>query len=555
MFRSLGNFVARHWLAVLACWVAIMVVTHWFAPRWNDVMHDGDFAYLPANMPSVEGETMMSRAFPAQKSKSSVAIIIARSDSRLGPADLDWSDKLTEYLASHREGMPIVDIWNRNVEVVGDKLISKPTKAGQATVVLLQLTNEFTAAGNIVVIDRLKELIRDFTKQSPRPKGLELGISGSAALGADNISSANESIRNTERTTVVLVVLILLLVYRAPVLVAAPLVTIALSLSLSTDLLAALTQVDRLPGFEWWNFKIFTTTRIFIVVILFGAGTDFCLFLISRFKEELDHGLLAREAIIESVAQVGAALVGSAFTTICGLGMLFFASFGKFTNSGPAIALSLFITLLACLTFAPALLVAFGNGVFWPFASRHARLVSARVTGDAERRQMLGRFWIWVGELVTRRPTPILLVSVLLLTPVAIAGWEVRISYDLINELSPTRDSVRGAALANKFFPAGETSPLTILALREDKPFNTKEGERDISDLSKMFYGFESSTGEDEIVSVRSLMEPLGDRPGYVQPFSAAGLRRLTARKHSAPGRCSSRRRRALRIGSRGSIW
>ncbi len=272
MFDRLGEFIARYWLLVIGAWAGLVVGVHLVAPRWQDVAQDGDLAYLPNQMPSVQGERLMAEAFPQLREKSQIAVVVERRDGALKAEDVQLADQLSQRFEQLGDELPLVDVLDHNTEIIGDKLTSRITPEGQATLVVLRLSNEFMATDNVRVLNAVLGVLAEVRKSASYPQGLDLGVTGSAALGGDTLRSAAESIRNTEWTTIGLVILILLLVYRAPVLAIIPLVSIGLSFLLSTDLLALLTQVKRIEGFSWWDFKVFTTTKIFIVVILFGAG-------------------------------------------------------------------------------------------------------------------------------------------------------------------------------------------------------------------------------------------------------------------------------------------
>ena len=177
----------------------------------------------------------------------------------------------------------------------GRKLTSHGGRHGQATLVMLKLRTESMAVQNMDLIEGIEATLERSRHESDFPPGLQLGITGSAAVGADMLFAAEESIHNTEWTTVALVVVILLLVYRAPGLVLVPLVTIFASLELSTGLIALLARLGQ--RVEWFDFQVFRTTKIFIIVVLFGAATDYCLFLVARYREELQHGLTPPEAL------------------------------------------------------------------------------------------------------------------------------------------------------------------------------------------------------------------------------------------------------------------
>lgn len=527
MYGRLANLVTRHWLIVILFWIGLAVGLNAIAPVWDDVTNDGDLAYMPAEMTSVRGEQLLARAFPNAKSKSQVALVIERPDGPLQPADYKVANRLAEkFKAGTEPRLPIADVWTADSDIVGEKLISPVSPdTGQATIVVLLLTNEFMATHNILVLEAVNQVLAEARQSADFPSGLRLGVSGSAAIGGDMLTSAKESIDNTEVTATILVVVFLLLVYRAPLLVVIPLTAIVISVLVSMDVVALLAYYS--GRVSWLNFKVFKTTKIFIIVLLFGSGTDFCLFLIARYREELKRGLDRAAAIWRTVSQTGDALVASALTTVAGLLMMYFADFGKFSYSGPAIGVCLLFTLATCLTLAPAMLYAAGGIVFWPFKQpAPAAIPMAAANPRSISSHGAGHIWTWISRQIVRRPGLILIVAVALMIYPATQGIEVPLTYNLLNELQDDRSSVVGTDMLRRHFLPGETGPLTIVAFQENGRFDTKQGERKIAELTKVLHD------TDGVANVRSYAEPLGDEPGLFNPLSARGRRKMAAKRH-----------------------
>lgn len=429
----------------------------------------------------------------------------------LAPALKDASP--TQFIPETAAELPILDVWTWRDDDFGAKL---GAKHDHARLVVLQLSNEFMATQNIEVLELVEQEllpVRQFAAQlgvsnaEDPAAGVQVGISGSAAVGGDMLRSAQESIKHTEVFTIVIVVAILLCVYRSPLLVIVPLITIWVALQVAMGTVALLTQLHLVDGFHWWDLKVFTTTKIFIVVILFGSGTDFCLFLISRYREELEHGYEKAIANARALAAIADALIASAMTTILGLSMMFFADFGKYRNSGPVIALCLFVTLMACLTLAPALLRACGLWLFWPAKIK----VRTGETSGA-----LDWFWHKTARWIVAYPIPILIGSVLIMFPAAWHGLSSgdNVTYDFLSGLADASPSKSGTKLLQQHFPVGESGPLTVVVKRSfDDPkdnFNETHGEgrKELAKLSELLH-------IDGVTSIRSVIDPRGEqRPG-----------------------------------------
>jgi len=499
MFSLLSGVVIRRpWLVVLG-WLALTAGLYQFAPGWDQVAKDDDVRFFPPEYLSVIGQDLLERGFLKDASISQIVVVYERKNGRVTQGDLSYIEEVAarfyQFAQSHPE-LGINKLDTHRSPVIGPRLIGTTADGGaQAVLTIVRLNGTHLSKKTRVAVDSTLEWLKQ--ERPEPPSGLTMAVTGSAVMGRDSNTAANESIKNTTNSTIALVVLILLIVYRSPLLAMIPLVTIALSVFVSLQLIAMLTWVPSL------GFQVIKITRVFVVVVLFGAGTDYCLFLIARYSEELRRGRSRPAALREAINQVGAALVASAGTVIVGLGMLYFSSFAKVKYTGPTIALSLAVALLAALTLAPAMLSLLGGAIFWPFRAPHRSAGTAGELASPDALPATG-FWVRVADLVVNYPLAILSVCLLVLAPLAVAGARTRSNHSQLSDLDPDRLSVIGANAVRRYFPVGELSPATALIDNPGVDFRSPRGREAVRQISHRLQAI------DNVADIRSLTQPRG---------------------------------------------
>ncbi len=571
MFETLGKLVSRTWPLLLVAWLAVLVGLKWVAPAWKDVAADGEFAFLPKDSPSRVAEDLFRNGWD-EPLASNVVIVVRRT-----PAGLLESDKafINDVLQKELEAIADKDREARirqkqvllksksspeiseestaseekyiTIRTLSDKSVGRllNSEDKQASLVLIELPTEFLDARNKPLIQEIEKLIGKIDRHGKRqagelhsegrppteriPPGLDLALSGSATVGRDMILAAEESSSRTELWTVGLVLLLLALIYRAPLMAFIPLMTVAVATEISLALLACLAKQGVLD--------LFAGIEVYVKVLSYGAGVDYCLFLIARYKEELDEGATLDQAVANSLEKVGHALVASAGTVICGIFMMYFAQFGKFSQAGIAITVGLVIVLMAALTFAPSLMRLARQWAFWPRVA-HASLSSTAgwVSTTSLWSRLFERQWgqvAWnqVSGMVRRRPGVVLLVSVLLMSPFAWVGVQFRghLSYGLLSELPRDTASVMGAEAVAKHYPKGIAGPITVLIQSDRESFLNEDDELLSDNANQLIQTLAGQLRDQQdrlqLADVRTVLHPFGGGLSTIANDDAASRR------------------------------
>ena len=329
-------------------------------------------------------------------------------------------------------------------EIAG-RLLSKD---GTVALVAVPLSTSFVAPATHEAVAWLQSQTR--ADRLDLPQGLEVRWTGDAVIGRDYMGNVQTSLDRAAVATVVLLLGVLLAVYRSVWLALVPLATIGISLVISRSVLAWMT----LAGWE-----VSPLVELFLVALLFGSGTDFCLFVSWRFGEHWDAGDPAR-AMRVTLERSSSTLLTSAGTVIVGLSLMGTTRFKLFSSTGPSVAIGLAITLAATLTLTPALLVIL------------ARLRPRAFTGLTAPSSGL---WERIARAALARPVVSWLATVLVMAPLAVLGLRSGFVQDVMTEMPSDMTSVKNLRWLATKFDTGALAPLTVV-LDSDSDLRSSRG-------------------------------------------------------------------------------
>ena len=428
MFSTLGRAVARHPLACLLMWTCLALALRVSAPSFDSLAAREPASIVPDGQPYVAAVDLARRAFPQVSAATQTVLVFYRPEG-LTEADHACTAQIAQRLTAEATGQ-----WRVLSPATHPFLASRLLSAdGHAAMIVVCHDLNYLTHRCMRQVDAVEEIAR--SRLSP---GLTLEITGEGGLGRDVTRGTRQAYHRTTWVTVLAVLAILILVYRAPLAAAVPLVSIGLSVFVAIQLL------NRLAMLGW---AVSDLERTFVVVLLFGSGTDFAMFWMARYWEQ-SEGTEPARAFEVATAGTGPAIVASAATTIVGLLMLLLADLPPTHNAGRALGLALLVSMLAALTLTPALARLMGRRLFWP--RRSARTDP-------------GVIWPRVAAVVVRRPGTVLLVMAVVLAWPAWRGWRSGCRYDAFGVVSADSSAARGRALAEGHFTAAELFPWTVL--------------------------------------------------------------------------------------------
>jgi len=430
MFARLARLVVHHpWRVVLA-WIVAAVAIIGFAPTLTSTSDESSF--LPTHYESIQAQQLQEDAFPSAAAPAAL-IVVERQDG--GPlTDADSAQVTGIATALSDADVPFVDA-----------ITATPPSANKLVQIIAVQMPTVTDPSDTSAQDAVTDL-RGQLQDQLSGTGLQGGITGSAAQQLDAAESGSNAEKIIGIATIGLILVLLLVIFRSPIIAILPVITIGVVSQVATGLIAWANDV--------FGLQTDSSASAMLIVVLFGVGTDYILFLMFRYRERLRAGEDARTAMVTAVTRVGEAITSAAVAVIIAFLALTLSTLGLFKSLGPALAIAVAVTLVAGLTLIPAVVSLLGTRVFWPSKAWRTEPSARRMTA--------------LGNSLGRHPVRYAIASggVLVLLSIAALGFSA--NFDLTGgSTSDASESTQYSQELLKGLPAGATEP-TYVFLRSD---------------------------------------------------------------------------------------
>ena len=408
---------------VVAFWVLVVAALGGLAGKLQGAEKNDASAYLPS---SAESTQELNEQNLFQSKNLNPALVVYVRDGGVTAGDLQKAKADARYFAS------LDPVDGR----VAPPVISKDHKAIQ-TVVGADLGFNSDIGGFVSTVK---------TAASKDSAGLKVYVGGPAASAADQIKIFKGIDTTLLYATLAVVIVLLLLTYRSPVLWLLPILSAGVALTVAQAVIYLLTQHA--------NLTVNGQSEGILVVLVIGASTDYALLLIARYREELRRHADRHEAMAVALRRAGPAIIASGLTVVAGMLCLLAAESNDISGLGPVAAIGIAVGLIAMVTLLPALLVIFGRWIFWPVRPGFG---SAEPTSRG--------FWSRVGQVISRRPRTVWMVTAILLG--AGAAGMIGFKFGTLTTAQSFRGtppSIAAQSVLAKYFPAGSGEPIEVVS-------------------------------------------------------------------------------------------
>ncbi|WP_328860513.1 MMPL family transporter [Streptomyces sp. NBC_00306] len=408
--------------AVLGLWLVVLVVAGAFAGKLGDVQRDRAVDYLPNNADSTQVARIQDR-LPGGESTD--LVLVYHRDGGLTAADrASAARQVGEVAAGHR-------------------LTARPQLVPSEDGTTLMYPVSSTEPGQDE--EARDAFVRDVRATVDGGEGLSAEVGGPGALATDASEVYNSLDGPLLYTTVAVVAILLILIYRSPLLWMVPLVVAGVADALSLAVTYGLNQA--------FDVTVSGQSSGVMTILVFGAGTDYALLIVSRYREELRRTPRPYDAMTTALRGCGPAIVASSGTVAAGMLCLLAADLNSSRGMGPTAAVGVLCALLAMTTLLPAILVLLGRRVFWP-------LIPAYGSEPRARRSLFAA----MGSTAGRRPVGVLVSGAVVLGALALGSFALPGDLKQEDSFTSTPEAVAAMGTLGEAFPGTGTQPIDVIA-------------------------------------------------------------------------------------------